>query len=168
MLIVLCRTPVSAQDCQKGSGGVPADNYSPHIGRTMMFSSRTKPPYAANFHSEGCRSCNDTSGKSARLSLRASNIASSSELDHSQPAPGAMERSARDPARMDLELLLNLVRSEIRPTSEASSRHPSRIANAKPFSDASVQMQTPWHRRVQSLRKKHRSPTKCSLLHTHS
>ena len=153
MLSVLCRAPVPAQDCQKGSGGVPADNYSPHIGRTMMFSSRTKPPYAANFHSEGCRSCSDTSGKSARLSLRASNIASWSELDHSQPAPGAMERSERDPARMDLELLLNLVRSEIRPTSEASSRHPSRTADAKTFSDASVQMQTSSQRRLQPLQR---------------
>ena len=44
-----------------------------------------------------------------------------------------MERSARDLARMDLELLWNLVRSETRPTSGASSRHSSRTANAKPF-----------------------------------
>ena len=65
---------------------------------------------AASLHSEGSRSCNDTSGKSARLSLRASNTSSSSELEHSKPTSGTMERSARDLARIDLELLLNLVR----------------------------------------------------------
>ena len=53
---------------------------------------------------------------------------------------------------MDLELLLNLVRSETRPTSETSSRHPSRTANAKPFSKGSVQMQTTSQRRLQSQR----------------
>ena len=88
---------------------------------------------------------------SPRDSLRASDITSSSELEHSKPASGAMERSARDLARMDLELLLNLVRSETRPTSEASSRHPSRTANAKPFSDASVQMQTSSQRRPHKI-----------------
>ena len=47
----------------------------------------------------------------------------------------------------------NLVRSGTRPTSGASSRHPSRTANAKPFSDASVQMQTSSHQRFQSLQR---------------
>ena len=70
--------------------------------RTLMFSSRKKPPYAANFRSEGSRSCNDTSGKSALLSLRASD-----------PNLNTPERHlVRDFARMDLKLLLNLVRSE--------------------------------------------------------
>ena len=55
--------------------------------------------------------------------------------------------SACDRARI-LELLLNLVRSETRSTSEASSRHPSRTANAKPFfgcirTDADKPAQTP-------------------------
>ena len=52
-----------------------------------------------------------------------------SELEHSETASGAMERSARDLEPMDLELLRNLVRSETRPTSEASSRHPSQTAS---------------------------------------
>ena len=60
---------------------------------------------------------------------RARDPSFSSELDHSEPTSGAMERSARDQARMDLELLLNLGRSETRPTSEASSRPPSRPAH---------------------------------------
>ena len=42
--------------------------------RIMMFSSRKKPPYAANFHSDGSRRCKDTSGKSARLSFRARHL----------------------------------------------------------------------------------------------
>ena len=109
--------------------------------RTTMFSSRKKLPYAANLHSKGSRSCDDTSGKSARLSLQASDTSSSSEHEHSRTTSGAVERSARDLARTVLELLLNLVRSEPRPTS-ANSRHPSRTANANPFSDASVEMQT--------------------------
>ena len=113
-----------------------------------MFSSRKKPPYAANFHSEGSRSCNGSSRKSGRLFLRASDITSSSELEHSKLASGAMERSARDLARMDLKLLLNPVHSETRPHSEATSRHLSRTANAKPFSDASVRMQTTRHVRL--------------------
>ena len=106
------------------------------------------------------RSCTDTSGKSARLSLRASDITSSSELEHSKTASGLMERRARDLARMDLELPLNLVRAETRPTSNASSRHPSRTANANamPFSDASVQMQTSSQRKLQSLRRRHKIP----------
>ena len=33
VLSVLCRALVPAQDCQKKSEGVPADNYSPHTGR---------------------------------------------------------------------------------------------------------------------------------------
>ena len=103
--------------------------------RTMMFFSRKKPSYAANLHSEGSKSGSETSGKSARLSLRARDTSCSSEPELSKSTSGAMERSAWDLARMDLELLLNLVRSETRPTSEASSRHPSRVAN--PFSDAS-------------------------------
>ena len=37
--------------------------------RTVMFSSYQKPPYAANLHFEGSRSCNDTCKKSAQLSL---------------------------------------------------------------------------------------------------
>ena len=60
-----------------------------------MFSSREQPPYAANFHSERPRLCNDTS--------------SSSELENSPTVSGAMERSARDLAPMDLELLRNLI-----------------------------------------------------------
>ena len=76
--------------------------------RTPMFSSRKKPLYAVNFHSEGSRSCTDTSDKSTRLSLRASDVTSSSELEHSKRASGAMERSARDLTRMDKKPLLNL------------------------------------------------------------
>ena len=57
----------------------------------------------------------DTTGKSARLSPRAGDTSPSSELE-----PGAIERSARDVARVDLEFLCNLVRFETRPT------HPSR------------------------------------------
>ena len=125
--------------------------------RTLLISSRKKPQDAANFRSEGPTGCNGTSGKSARLSLRASDVTSSSAQEHSKPASGAMERTARDLARMDPELLLNLVRSETRPTSEASSRHPSRTANAKPFFDVLVQMQTSSQRR-QSLRRKHQTP----------
>ena len=92
----------------------PADNDSTayrtaykkeRASRTIVFSYRKKPPYAANFHSEGSRSCNDTAGKSARLSLRGSDTSSSS----SKPTHVAMERNARDLARMGLELLLNLV-----------------------------------------------------------
>ena len=119
-------------------GSVPAYNDSLHIEHsiqdgTCALHARKKPPHAANVHVEGSRSCNDTSGKSARLSLRANDTSSSSELEHAKTTSGALERSARDRARMDLELLLNLVRSETRPTSEASSRHPSGTANAKPF-----------------------------------
>ena len=106
--------------------------------RTRMFSSRKKPTYAAKVHAEGPRSCNDTCRTSARLSLWVSAITSSSELEHSKRDSNTMERRARDLARMDLELLLNLVRSETRPTSATSSRHPSRTANAKTFSDAPV------------------------------
>ena len=61
----------------------------------------------------------------ARLSFRASDTSSSSELEHPNTASGAMERSARDFVPMDLELHRNLVRSLTRSTSEGSSRHPS-------------------------------------------
>ena len=115
-----------------------------------MFSSRKKPPFAANLHSDGSRSCSDTSGKSVRHFLQTSDSSFSSDVEHSKKASGAVDLSARDLARTDLELLLNLVRSETRPTSEASSRHPSRTAKAKPFSDASMQMQTSSQRRLQS------------------
>ena len=67
-----------------------------------------------------------------------------------------MERSARDLAWMELELLLNLVRFETRPTSEASSRHPTRTANAYPFSAVSVQMQTSSQRRLHSQGERHK------------
>ena len=53
----------------------------------------------------------------ARLSRQATS--SSSELENSETAFGATVLSARDLARTDLELRLNLVRSETRPTSEA-------------------------------------------------
>ena len=53
----------------------------------------------------------------------------SSETELSKSTSGAMKRSARDRARIDLELLLNIVSSETRPT----SRHPSRTANANPL-----------------------------------
>ena len=66
--------------------------------------------------------------------------------------------ASRDLTRTDLELLLNLTRSEARPTSEACWRLLSRTANAKPFPDASVLMQTSSQRRLQSLRKRHRIP----------
>ena len=95
------------------------------------------------------RSFSDTSGKSVRHSLRASD--SSSEPELSESTPGANQRSARDPARVDLELVLNLVLSETWPISEASSRHPPRTANANAFSDASEQMHTSSQRRLQSL-----------------
>ena len=126
--------------------------------RTIMFSSREKPPYAVYVQSEGSRSCTDTSGKSERLFLRTSDITSPSEPELSKLASGTTERRARDLTRMDLELLLNLVRSETRPTSDASSRHSARTSNAKPFSDASVQMQTSSQRILQSLRRRHEIP----------
>ena len=119
------------------------------MASSTMFSSRQKPPNATNFHPEGSKSCSDTSGKSARLSLRVRDTSFSSELEHSESTSGATERSARDRAWMDLELLLNLVRSETRPASEASSRHPPRSANANPSSGASAQMQTSSQRRLQ-------------------
>ena len=78
--------------------------------------------FLAEQHSEGSTSCKDTPGKSARLSLRACDTSVSSELEHSRATSGAMERSAHDWARMDMERLLNLVRSQTRPTSEESSR----------------------------------------------
>ena len=108
-----------------------------------MFPSRKKPP-DANFHSEGSRSCNDndTSRKSARRSLWA-NDTSSSELEHSKTTPGT------DGPRASFELC------HLRGQLAASF-----TANAKPFSDASVQMQTSSQRSLQSLRRRHRSPPK--------
>ena len=159
MLSVLCRALAPAQDCQKGSAGVPADNYCTYTGQhtrwnvlRVMFSSRKKPLYAANFHSKGSRSCNDTS-----RAVRATLPSCMREQEFSKSTSGAMERRARAWARIRLlEFILNLVRSETRPTSEASPRHPSRTANANPFSDASVQMQTSSQRSFQSLRRRHK------------
>ena len=96
MLSVLCGTLAPAQDCQKRSrrycqkpselllSAYPTADKMERASRTRMFSSRKKPPYAANFPSEGSRSCNDTSGKSTRLFLRVSDTTSSSELEHSK------------------------------------------------------------------------------------
>ena len=50
-----------------------------------------------------------------------------------QSTTNAMKRRARDQAWMDLELFLNLVRSETWPTSGTSSRHPSRTETRKPL-----------------------------------
>ena len=93
------------------------------------------------------KSCSDTSGKSARL-LQESDITSSSEPELSESTPGAIQRSARDLTRIDLELLLNLVLSKTRPTT-----------------DASEQMQTSSQRRLQSLRRRHIIPPSalCSM-----
>ena len=135
--------------------------------RIMMFSSRKKPPYAANFHSEGSRCCSVSSGKSERLSLRASDTSSSPELEPPKAASGAIERSARDLASMGLELLRSRVCSETRPTSEANSRHPSRTAKAKRFSDAHVQMRTSSYRSLQLLRRRQRILPQSSLFQTH-
>ena len=86
------------------------------------------------------------------LSLSTSDTPSSSELEHSTSTFGVTEQSVRDLAQMDLELLLNLVRSEPRPTSEASPfpMHPSRQP------------------RLQITAEKTRDSSKCSLLHTHT
>ena len=121
-----------------------------------MFSSRQKPPYVAYLHSDGIQQLQRHFQKSERLPSGTS----SSELEHSKLTSSAMERSARDVVPMDLELLQNLVRSETRSTPEGRSRHPPRTANAKPFSDASVQMQTSSRRRIQTLRRRQRTPPK--------
>ena len=83
--------------------------------RILMFPSRNKPPNAANFHSSGSKSCNDTSRKSARLSHRASDTSSSSELVSPYAASAAIGRSGCYLAPMDLELLRNLVPFLMRP-----------------------------------------------------
>ena len=82
---VLCRAPARAQDCQKRGDpalttfcitksiqdGISFENYD------VLLAEET----------EGSRSCNDDSGKSARLSLRASDTSSSSELEHPKEHP---------------------------------------------------------------------------------
>ena len=75
-----------------------------------------------------------------RLSRQATDTSSSSELEHFETASGATVLGARDLARTDLDLLLNLVRSESPPTSEASSRHhpfPTRQSRCRHQANAS-------------------------------
>ena len=64
-LTVLCRGRAPAQECQKGSSSVPADNYSLCVTNGtqdgICFENknvlpRTKLPYTANLHSDGSRS----------------------------------------------------------------------------------------------------------------
>ena len=66
----------------------------PRASRILMFSSRTKPPFSVNFLSEGSRSRSDTSEKSARRSLRAS--------DTSQPNLNTLKNT---PKRFGLEYM---------------------------------------------------------------
>ena len=87
----------------------------------MMFSSRKKPPIAANFHPEGPTSCRDTSGSQRDSPFEQATPHLHPNLNSLNTASAAIERSARDRAPLDLELLWNLVHSEARHTSEASS-----------------------------------------------
>ena len=98
-----------AQECQRGSARRPSGYLlsaywttyrMERASRTVMLSLRKKPPYAANLHFEGSKCCNDTSGKSARHSPRASDPSFSSELEFSKSTSDAMEQRARDQARM--------------------------------------------------------------------
>ena len=123
--------------------------------RTIMFSSRPNQRTASISIPKNPEVASALPG-SPRDSLSGQATSHPRPKKNSISTSDEMERSARDLTRTDLELLLNLVRSETRPCSEASSRHPSRTANAKTFSDASVQMQTSSQRRLQSLRRRHK------------
>ena len=120
-LSVLCTAPAPAQDCQKRlrrrPGGKRLSAYV--TAHNIMFSTQKKTLYATNLHSKGYRSCSDTSKKFAHFSLCEGDTSSSCEPEISKSTSGAKERSACDRAWKDLELLLNLVRSETRPSSAA-------------------------------------------------
>ena len=146
-LSVPCRAPLPAQDSQKESKKRPAGH--------LLSAYRAAKKWSAL--QELCCFPRGRSHRTLPISIQRDTEVAATLLGSLCDTPfGQAIPRARDLARMDLELLLNLLLSETRPTSEASSRHPSRTANAKTFSDASEQLQTTSQRRLQSLRKRHR------------
>ena len=117
----------------------------------MLFSGLNKPPCATSLQAACSRSCTDTSGKRHDSHVVQSDTSSSDSDTASETT--ALNVSAPDPARTDLEVVINLVRSETLPTSASSV---ASLANAKRISDASLRMQTSSHGNFQSLRKRHK------------
>ena len=123
---VLCRAPAPAQDCQKRSGGVLADNDPLHIEqhtRWNVLRELSCFPRGRNHRTPPISIPRDPEVETApRWNPNYPNR----HLARWSEAHATWHRRTK-------ELLLNLVRSETRPTSDAGSRHPSRTANAKPF-----------------------------------
>ena len=111
------------------------------------------------------RSCIDTSGKSARLSpdKRHHILVRSGKLQTSSRRDGAKRtRPGRDgPGRS--ACTLSALRLDQPPKPARGILHEPRMR--RPFSDASVQMQTSSQRRLQSLRRRYKIPSNglCSI-----